>query len=540
MNLLATTANLAWLGSSLPSAWTFEHALLRPEETQERLLSRQLRCNARSLFGREHGFDDIRSYADFAKRVPIRGYDELEPWIKRIQAGERSVLTTEPVTHLVPTSGSSGARKLIPFTAGLQREFNAAIAPWITDLSRQHPAIIRGPAYWSVTPLMRDDRRTPSAVPIGFDDDSQYLGGFRRQFVEAVMAAPSSLRHVTDPGTFRYLLLLCLLRQRDLRLISVWHPSFLSLLLDELPKIWQDLLSDIRNGTCSVHERHLPSSLLQTVRRFGPKPERAAELQCADPCRPSSLWPFLRVISCWCDAHARLAADELARRFPRVSIQPKGLLATEAFVTIPFSGAHPLAIRSHFFEFIAADDNVLPAHALQDGETYELVVTTSGGLWRYRLGDRVRVSGFLGRTPSLSFLGRAGHVSDLCGEKLSGIFVAEVIAGVCSDLGEPVHFAMLAPERTERGWRYALFLEGKASADVAEKIDLLLRQNPHYACCRDLGQLLPVRLFLIRGGGYETFVSAEVTAGRRMGEVKPTALSARTDWARCFEAVAED
>lgn len=534
MNFLATAANLGWLASSLPAAWKFDRALHRAEETQWRLLRDQLERNVGSAFGRERGFRDIRSYADFTKQVPLTGYDEIEPWIKRIQAGERSVLTTEPVTHLLPTSGSSGARKLIPFTAGLQRELNAAIAPWITDLGRRYPSITRGPAYWSVTPLLRDDQNTPSVVPIGFDDDSRYLGGFRRQLVEAVMAAPGALRDVGDLKAFRYLLLLCLLRQPGLRLISVWHPSFLSLLLDELPHCWSDLLADIRCGTCRVEGRDFPASLRATL-RLRPLPKRAAQLDAVDPRNPVSLWPQLSVISCWCDAHARLPADELSRRFPGVAIQSKGLLATEAFVTIPYSGAHPVAIRSHFFEFIDASGCVLPAHALRDGQIYEVVVTTSGGLWRYRLGDRVEVSGFLGQTPTLRFLGRTGRVSDLCGEKLSETFVSNVIAQVSAALPEPVRFAMLAPEQTGSGWRYTLFVEGAVSADVVEKMDSLLRNNPHYACCRDLGQLQPLRLFPIRSRGYETFVSAEMAFGKRLGEIKPLALSTRTDWSRRFE-----
>jgi fumarylacetoacetase len=66
-------------------------------------------------------------------------------------------------------------------------------------------------------------------------------------------------------------------------------------------------------------------------------PSRAKELKAADPRRPEILWPVLKVISCWGDGPAELACAELQRRFPRTLVQPKGLLATEAFVTIPFS-----------------------------------------------------------------------------------------------------------------------------------------------------------------------------------------------------------
>ena len=169
---------------------------------------------------------------NFAKRVPLMDYEDFEPWIERIRRGEANVLTREPVTRLVPTSGSTGARKLIPFTAGLQREFNAAIGPWLIDLLRQSPGIASGPAYWSVTPVMGNAEPEDSAVPIGFDADTAYLGGTRQRLANVVMAVPDELRFIKDMEVFRYVTLLCLLHQRELRLISVWHPSFLSLLLD--------------------------------------------------------------------------------------------------------------------------------------------------------------------------------------------------------------------------------------------------------------------------------------------------------------------
>jgi hypothetical protein len=44
-------------------------------------------------------------------------------------------------------------------------------------------------------------------------------------------------------------------------------------------------------------------------------------------------------------------------------------------------------------------------------------------------------------------------------------------------------------------------VEGALSPGLAETLDAALRKNPHYACCRDLGQLLPVRVFVIRERG---------------------------------------
>jgi len=495
----------------VPADLRFRRALREPQAVQERKLRAYLECNARTAFGIAHHFDTIRSHEEFTRRVPLADYEAFEPWVEKIRRGKKNVLTREPATHLVPTSGSTGARKLIPFTAGLQREFNAAIGPWIADLTRQHPGILFGPAYWSITPAVPQAEAETSVVPSGFSDDASYLGGVKSRLVRAAMVAPNELGRVPDMEEFRYATLLCLLRQRDLRLISVWHPSFLGLLLDALPGHWEKLLAGIH----------------KTQKR------RACELERADPRQPESLWPRLKVISCWGDAHAELALADLRRRFPQTHIQPKGLLATEAFVTIPFQGAHPIALCSHFFEFIDEAGRPWLVHELREGEAYKVAVTTGGGLWRYRLGDLVQVNGKVGETPSLQFTGRSGNVSDRFGEKLSESFVGEVIREATADASSPPRFAMLAPEH-DKAQRYVLYLEGTCSPTLAARVDGLLRRNPHYAWCRDLGQLQAVEVFQIRRGGYETFVAHETGRGRRLGEIKASPLSREAGWSERF------
>ncbi len=538
MNLTATIANSAWLASSLPAHRRFCSALLHPAKAQNRLLRERLTRHAGSAYGKEYGFSKIRTYADFVENVPLIDYDDLAPWVERIRKGEGQILTDDPVSHLIPTSGSTSARKLIPFTSGLQRDFNAAIGPWMVDLARSQPAIAFGPAYWSVTPAVQPRDPEPSAIPIGFAEDSAYLGGATKWLVDAVMTAPAALSLAPDLDQFRYLALLCLLRARDLRLISVWHPAFLTLLLDALPANWDALRDDIRTGRCR-HEEACPMALLRAL-QLRPQPSRARELRGADPHQPESIWPNLKVISCWGDAQAAGPLGELQRRFPGIWIQPKGLLATEACVTIPFAGKHPLAIYSHFFEFLDDRERIHLAHELRLGEAYEVVVTTSGGLWRYRLGDQVEVTGFVSQTPSLRFLGRAGNVSDCCGEKLSEAFVAQAMGEACAGMAVPPRFAMLAPDNDSASWHYTLYFEGPAPGNLAAQLDDILCRNPHYAYCRKLGQLQPIQIFLIGHAGFETFAKVEMAAGRKLGDIKPRALSQQPGWAKHFSDMAPE
>jgi hypothetical protein len=524
-------ANSLWLGSSLPGFLRFLRALHHPARSQERLLSYYISRNAGTAFGKAHGFGKIQNHRDYSKQVPLVDYDVLQPWITRIAAGEPSVLTMDPVTHLIPTSGSTGGRKLIPFTAGLQNEFNAAIAPWICDLNLQYPSIGLGSSYWSVTPTVNSLEKESSVIPIGFDEDSSYLGGTRKRIVNALMAVPPEIRLIGDIERFRYVTLLCLIRQPDLRLISIWHPSFLTLLLDALTENWNELLVDVRRGGCKYGEG-LPATF---VAGFRPWPSRADKLERADPWDLTSIWSHLRLISCWGDAHAAGALRELKHRFPCAGVQLKGLLATEAFITLPFRGFCPVAVCSHFFEFLDDAGGVHLVHELAEGAEYEVVVTTGGGLYRYRMGDRVKVTGFLSSTPSLKFLGRNGNHSDRFGEKLSEAFVGKAIQEATTSLPEPPCFAMLAPDMTSDGVRYTLFIEGRIDDGLGKRLDAALKQNPHYQYCRELGQLREPGILEIAGAGFETYAAREMLRGRRLGDIKPSPLSPHVDWAEHFQ-----
>lgn len=470
MRPLCLAANGAWLASSLPAALAFHRDLHRVGEVQEELLLRLLRRNAGTDFGRAHGFASIRSLHEYQQRVPVRAYDDYAEL-----PGDAAALTASPVTHYEATSGSSGAAKRIPFTLDLRAELNRAIAPWVVDLFAEHPGAFAGEAYWSVSPVLAEEH--------GFAADEDYLGAFRSKLVRAVQAVPRDVRFLRDVDAFRQATLAHLLRHPSLSLISVWHPSFLLLLMQGIEDA----------------QRH---------------------------------WPKLRVISCWSDANASRDAARLAELFPHAHLQPKGLLSTEGVVSIPIrdAAAPALAYRSHVIELRdVRNGRAVGASEAAVGERYQVILTTGGGLYRYDTEDLVEIAGFRDACPLLRFVGRARQVSDHYGEKLHELFVRERLDRALRDL--PVTFAMLACEDDA----YALFIESPAEdaallAAVAA-LDETLRENVHYDYCRRLGQLRPLRLFRITGDAGATFLQA---TGQRLGDVKPTALDARAGWGRRF------
>jgi hypothetical protein len=516
MNPGPVLANTLWLAGGLPATRRFSAALQDPKAAQESWLRRQLVRHARSEWGRQHEFESIRDVATYVRRVPLTAYDDVEQQVRRIANGEKNILGCGPVTHLAPTSGSTGARKLIPFTSGLTAAFNAAVFPWMLDLVRQRPSIIGGPAYWSISPLAEpelSDDAPPSGVPIGFADDADYLGGARAWLVRQAMAVASSIRFVEDTDAFWRLTLLALLRHRDLRLVSIWHPSFLDLLTEAAGPAWADLLDGVRTGG-NPWESALPQGAhaLWRVRR---DPERASELARAGPNDWPSWWPKLQVVSCWGEQAAEAGWRGLVRRLPHVLVQPKGLLATECIVTIPWRGERPLAVTSHFFEFLDDHGECRPAHQLERGSRYEVVVTNGGGLWRYRLGDVVECSSHVGNTPSLRFVGRA-RTSDLRGEKLSEAFVADVLRQLWTPDDRPA-FATLRGRDRDGIAGYELLLPAGADLSVGQRVETALSANPHYALARRLGQLSPVTVVTVASDGLREY-------GGRVGDAKPRVL----------------
>lgn len=533
----ARLANNIWAASCLPGWGRFVRAAKDSAATQARLLSGYLRTNVLTEYGETYRFAEITTSKQYQDRVPLTTYDDYVPLIDRIGSGIPAVLTADPVSMFELSSGSTAASKLIPYTSRLKAEFQRGIAPWIFDLYRNYPQLRGGPAYWSITPLTTGKRFTPAGLPIGFESDSAYLGPLGRRLVDAMMAVPDTVKYLASIHDFRYATLFHLLRQPELRLISVWNPTFLSLLLAPLADWWDSLCDDLVHGTIT-----LPDS--STVSRVPPTPQLARRLSGMDPTDYAAIWPRLALISCWMDGPSAAYARQLAEAFPGVMIQGKGLLATEAFVSLPLVGVEGavLSVNSHFFEFISEGGDVLLAHQLQKDKTYSVAVTTAGGFYRYQLHDLVEVLGFWGQLPRLRFVGKAGHVSDWFGEKLEGHFVAQVFEQVFALHSLTPLFAMLAPEEAQEGFRYVLYLESNQPFDparLAQDLDSALRANFHFDYCRKLGQIGATAVWPVRRGA-ESYLRASHARGQKLGDVKPLALQKTTGWERYFDTPEKD
>lgn len=542
MNAAVALLRNVWRLAAAPATRRFARALDDPESVQRALLARLLRAHAGTRFGREHGYARLSTAEAFRDAVPARDHAGLLPWIDAAAGGAADVLTPGRPTAFLPTSGTTSGSKLIPWTPALRREFNAALGPWITGFMRARPAAWRGAAYWSLSPPAWPGTHTPGGIPVGFASDTSYLPAVLRPLLAGAFAVPAAVAGLRDPAAWRHTTLLHLLGAADLSLVSIWSPVFLTALLEPLEELWPALLRDLERGTCSPPGGAGGGDCGPSRLRLRPNPRRAAELRglgrAGAPPPPEAIWPRLAVISCWADASAREPARRLARLFPQAAIVPKGLLATEGAVSIPWPDAPSpvLAVTSHFFEFVEPGGRVRFAWELEAGATYSVLLTTGGGLTRYALGDLVRVTGFCGRCPTLEFVGREGATSDLCGEKLAEPFVRRVLESLPCRAGREWGFALLAPTSGAEPPSYTLFYacdDPPDPAHVAIELESALHANPHYAHARRLHQLSPVLatlLSLAPDHAWSRYQQTLASTGQRLGDIKPAMLSARDGW----------
>lgn len=443
-------------------------------EQKNTWLLQTLKRNRNTAYLKQFGSPE--TVAAFRERVPVCVYEELLPWLARIQAGEADILFAGCPVAYERTGGSTGGVKLIPYTDEGLSDFQNDIVPWLIDTLQTHH--ITGRVYFSISPATRPIAFN-NGIPVGLPD-AAYLGEIAGSMLTVMTAVPLDVANLSDVTQWRQRTLAYLKAASDLELISVWSPTFLLRLLDEIPD-------------------------------------------------PQACWPRLKIVSCWASASSRRFADEVQRRLPHARLQPKGLLSTEAVVTVPDREGRPLPARHVFIEY-AKDGRFFLEDALQMGETYEAIVTTASGLYRYRTGDWLRCEGHTkqGR-PILEFVGRGALTCDLVGEKLNESFVARCLQALSA---LPVS-SMLLPDADRPG--YVLICTRVPDEVVLAELEALLCTNPQYAYARRLGQLAPLRV-LTHPEPFRVVERTMLARGARLGDIKPLALRREAFWLPLFKS----
>ncbi|MDI1254724.1 MAG: GH3 auxin-responsive promoter family protein [Flavobacterium sp.] len=87
-----------------------------PVATQQKVFRNIIRQAKKTTFGNDHHFAHIKTFEDFAKKVPVRDYEALKPYIEKVVKGEENILWKGKPLYFAKTSGTTSGAKYIPLT----------------------------------------------------------------------------------------------------------------------------------------------------------------------------------------------------------------------------------------------------------------------------------------------------------------------------------------------------------------------------------------------------------------------------------------
>lgn len=419
---------------------TFEANAGNVQAIQQQVLAALVGSLRGSDYGRHHQITRWATMSgdvtpdQYAQCLPLVGYEDIRHWIERIGSPQSTSLTTDRTIALFKTSGSTAHPKHIPVTASLMRQKVAAFSVFWGAVYKDYSGIATGSIVSNFIDA-GETTRLDSGIELCSESSFWSRRGRAMHSLQR-WPLPGEVRQVSDPSA-RLFAIARLLLQSPVHCLMSLNPStllqFCRLLTEHAPA----LIRGLRAGDWGTTDAHLLNQLAvtgkQSLSSYLQQDEAAARrLQSAiatgNPLLLSDVWPMLQLIICWRSVIVQPYFAQLAPYVGNLPLRDYIAQSSECMMAIPLEdhvSGGALAYTSHFFEFIAehdVDKNQPPtrfAWQLQQGAKYELVVSTGGGLYRYRTGDCVRVNGFKRCIPIIEFLYRFGKTSSITGEKLT-------------------------------------------------------------------------------------------------------------------------
>ena len=371
---------------------------------QQAVLQYLLKYGSRTAFGQEHELQNVKTYEDYKKAVPIRDYEAFVPYIDKIKSGELNVLWKGKPIYFAKTSGTTSGAKYIPIT------------------KESIPNHISG-ARDALLCYMAESGNTDFA-----DGKMIFLSGSPE--LERVGGIPTGrLSGIVNHYIPRYL------RGNQL-------PTYETNCVDD----WEVKLDKIVNET--MHEKMtLISGIPPWVQMYFDWLSERNEGK-----KIKELFPGLQVIvhgGVNFEPYKSKLLDSLGGAIDMIETFP----ASEGFFafqdTVENNGLLLNTNAGIFYEFIPAGEigNEHPTRMslgeVKVGENYALVVSTDAGLWAYSIGDTVR---FVSTEPyRLVVTGRVKHYISAFGEHVIGEEVEYAIRHAAKDFDTHIIEFTIAP-----------------------------------------------------------------------------------------------
>lgn len=531
MSLLLKTA-IRLHGKS--SKQLLERATHAPHAAQSEFLLRTLSRNADTVFARLHDFARIKTEADYRARVPVRDYEGFRPFVNRIIAGERFILTKEQTVMLTMTSGTTGEQKFIPVTARSRTAEASLMRQWLYRALEDHPAYMNERSVAIVSRAV--EGHTPSGLPYGSASGVTYKNVPR--LIRRTQAIPYAVSEIEDYDE-RYFLIARFALAAQVSFLITPNPSTLLRLTQIMREREEDILRAIHDGTLGISSSKQSGICAQLSSALRPDKARAQTLARVvletGYLRPADCWPTLKLIACWVGGSVGRQAHKLHADYGALPLRDLGYIASEGRFTVPTADHTPsgiLALGSNYYEFIPEEEadsarpSILLSHELEAGRRYSILLTTAAGLYRYRIQDIVEVTGFHNSAPLVAFVRKEGETASITGEKLHVNHFILALDETARRCQLDIEQFRAAPDYENNRYHIYLEIRGHVSRarlrnEALSAIDSALgKVNIEYAQKRASGRLGAPLLHLMRPGWANQISRRQITSGKRDTQYK--------------------
>lgn len=466
----------------------------RTQEIQLGQLDFLLRNLRQTKWGAEKGLSEVRSYDDFRRLLPsVSAYAGLRPYVMRMIAGEKDVLWPGLTRNFAQSSGTSdGKSKYIPVTpASFSRSHYKGGSSVISHYLSLYPdsRIFAGKSF-ILGGSFANELTLPPGVRVG--DLSANLIENINPLVN-LTRVPSKRIALLEDWAVKLPALVSAAADHDITNIS-GVPSWFLTVLKQIIKA---------KGAQTIHD----------------------------------VWPNLEVFF-----HGGISMAPYREQYSHITDPKMRYLecynASEGFFAVQNAIDDQAMLLlldcGTFFEFIHTEEadsdrpEIIPAWKVEEGEIYELVITSCNGLWRYPLGDTVRIESV--EPLKITIAGRTKSYINAFGEELMVQNAEAALTKVCKTLDCEISNYTAAPvyasdhSRGRHEWLIEFNREPESIDEFARQLDLALQQeNSDYEAKRSHGIFLD-RLTIVKGrkGVFDKWLAA---TGKLGGQRKVPRLS---------------
>jgi hypothetical protein len=387
--------------------WRIEHWINNPLAAQREVLQDLITSAQYTEFGRKYSFSNIFTPAEFKEAVPIHEYEDLKPYIERLMNGEQNLLWNTPVSWFAKSSGTTSDKsKFIPVTEESLQDSHFQGAKDVITL------------YYNLFP--ESDLLTGKGLVIGgshqvskINDDTQY-GDLSAVLMQNTPFWGHWLR---TP-------------ELSIALLNEWE--------EKIEKLAQSTIPENVTSISGV-----PTWTLILIKRI---------LEITGKQNLKEVWPNLELY-----IHGGVSFTPYREQFHRLIGAPINYIdlynASEGFFAAQDKGVEEgmLLFLQHgvYYEFLPTEEygkekpQTIGLEEVELDKNYAIVISTSGGLWRYLVGDTVR---FTSKFPfKVKVSGRVKHFINAFGEEIIVDNSDKAIAAACEKTGAIVNDYTAAP-----------------------------------------------------------------------------------------------